>query len=140
MFPNYPKGKTPGFLDPLLLPLISYPINGTKTPAPHPLQSVTSPLVLKHRGEPCSVSHQAQHNQAATLRVFALPEKQGSPAKTQQHLILFTPRGFRVARSLRSHATLHPHSSPPQTYGLLYMVGWNVVNKPLGAIGHDCKN
>jgi len=23
---------------------------------------------------------------------------------------------------------LHPHSSPPQTYGLLYKVGWNVVN------------
>jgi len=22
----------------------------------------------------------------------------------------------------------HPHSSPPQTYGLLYKVGWNVVN------------
>jgi len=38
------------------------------------------------------------------------------------------PRGSKNRSRLRLCAILsHPHSSPPQTCGLLYKVGWNVA-------------
>ena len=41
---------------------------------------------------------------------------------------LFGGSGFSSPRSLAFPRLLHPHTSPPQTYGLLYKVGWYVVN------------